>query len=95
VLDESVKASLLRSNYNHPGDIAEALDRVGLPRTLLDPVREKLGSMMGRRHWIVHRADRHDRQGPGHFVARSLQKPTVERWLAVVKKLGEQILVHC
>jgi hypothetical protein len=51
--------------------------------------------MMKRRHWIVHRADRNDSQGSGHYKARSLQKPTVERWLNAVKEFGLDVLATC
>jgi hypothetical protein len=95
VLAESVTASLLRSNYNHPGEVDDALERVGLPKALVDPVRDKLASAMSRRHWIVHRADRNEGKGSGYHAARPLQKRTVETWLGAVEQLGRSILGSC
>lgn len=91
---ESVIASLQRANYNHPGDVERALEQVGIAKAAVDLVRDKLASMMSRRHWIVHRADRGAATGgSGNFAARSLQKSTVETWLTAVEELGKDILL--
>jgi len=104
VLVETVRAYLARSNYNHPGDIDEALVRIGLSKTLVDPsLRARTYAMMTRRHWIVHRADRHEAPAPGgssgrgrgNYAARTIDKPTVERWLDAVETLTATILSRC
>lgn len=89
---ESVEASLLKSNYNKVSDIKTALEKIGLPSTLLDPVRDKLGPLMQRRHWIVHRADRNEVKGSGHHATRSLQQSAVEKWLQAIEKFGADVL---
>ncbi|MBI2375116.1 MAG: hypothetical protein HYV07_14055 [Deltaproteobacteria bacterium] len=92
VIARSVSASLDESNFNHPGDIERALDRVGLPKSLVDPTRDELASMMRRRHWIVHRADRNHASGTGHHVARPLNRATVEKWFGALETFGNGIL---
>jgi hypothetical protein len=95
LLRESVLAHLLESNFNHPGELASALTKIGFPETLLDPHRDQLGPMMARRHWIVHRADRNDQGGSGQHHARSLGQATVQTWLDVVRAFGQDVLVAC
>lgn len=92
LIADSVMVALQGSNFNNPGEIEQALERVGLPKTLLDPYRPKLGPMMQRRHWIVHRADRNTASGSGHHAARSLQRSDVETWLDALEQFGDAVL---
>lgn len=95
VIRASVVEDLERSNYNHPGQIKNALDRVGLSRAIVDPVQDQLGPMMKRRHWIVHRADRQDSAGSGHHAARTLKRQTVMTRVDAIEQLGRDILEAC
>jgi hypothetical protein len=92
LIKRSVSASLEESNFNHPGEVDRVLDRIGLPRATLDPYRGKLGPMMQRRHWIVHRADRNTASGRGHHSARPLQQTTVETWRRALEQFGGDVL---
>lgn len=92
LITRSVTDHLERSNFNDPGEVNAVLERVGLGRNLMDPYRDKLGPMMKRRHWIVHRADRNTATGSGHHGARGLQKATVETWTVAVRQFGTDVL---
>jgi hypothetical protein len=72
LIARSVSASLERSNFNDVAEVASALARSGISSSVLDPYGSHLAAMMSRRHWIVHRADRNQAQGSGHFAAQSL-----------------------
>ena len=91
LISESVEAYLERSNFNDPGEVDYVLDRIGLKKALFDPYRDKLGPMMKRRHWIVHRADRNTAYGRGHHAARTLQQTTVEAWADALRRFGTDV----
>src|SRR5262249_39688787 len=91
ILRESVTAHLADSNFNHPGQIVAALEALGLSATLVDPYKKSLGPMMDRRHWIVHRADRNEIPGQGHYVARSISPTTVRKWRDAVRDFGAKV----
>ncbi len=92
LLERSVALSLERSNFNSVDEVASALVRSSVPSTALDPYGSDLAAMMSRRHWIVHRADRNQAQGSGHFAARSLSPSTVQTWVAAVEAFGKAVL---
>jgi hypothetical protein len=92
LISHSIADHLERSNFNTPGDISSVLESIGLMRSLLDPYRDKLGPMMKRRHWIVHRADRNNATGSGQHAALGLQKATVEAWSIAVRQFGTSVL---
>jgi hypothetical protein len=94
IVAQSVTDHLERSNFNHPGEVDAVLERIGLQKTVLDPFRDKLGPMMQRRHWIVHRADRNTASGPGHHAARPLQQAAVEAWALALREFGEAVLAR-
>lgn len=92
LIARSVLASLEQSNFNNPAEVDRVLEKVGLARALLDPYRNKLGPMMARRHWIVHRADRNTASGRGHHAARPLQQAAVAGWQRAVEQFGRDVL---
>jgi hypothetical protein len=92
VIARSVSASLEESNFNHPGEVERVIERIGLPRTLLDPYRDKLGPMMQRRHWIVHRADRNTVAASGNSLPRSLEQAAVENWHSALEGFATALL---
>jgi hypothetical protein len=92
LISRSVADHLDRSNFNDPGEVCAVLERIGLLPSLLDPYRGKIGPLMKRRHWIVHRADRNTATGSGQHAALGLQKATVETWLNAVKQFGTSVL---
>lgn len=94
VVARSIAAHLDRSNFNDPGEVEGVLERIGLPKTLLDPYRDKLGPMMKRRHWIVHRADRNIATGRGHQAAVALQQAAVEAWSTALRRFGDDVLAQ-
>jgi len=94
LIARSVLENLERSNFNDPGEVDGVLERIGLSKVLLDPQRDKLGPMMKRRHWIVHRADRNTAAGRGHHAARPLQQAAVETWSEALKQFGADVLAR-
>lgn len=92
VLAESVVAHLKKSNFNHPGEVKEAVARMGVAQALVVPHEDTLGPLMQRRHWIVHRADRNELSGRGLHVARPIDLTTVKTWHAGVKGFGDALL---
>jgi hypothetical protein len=92
LISRSIADHLERSNFNNPGEVSSVLESLGLPRSLLDPYRDKLGPMMKRCHWIVHRADRNKATGSGQHSALGLQMATVEAWSLAVKEFGTSVL---
>jgi hypothetical protein len=90
VIVQSVQAGLERSTFNDPGDVERAFAQLGLSSALLVPHRNELGTLMARRHWIVHRVDRNT--GRGSRATRALDNPTVERWFAAVRQLTTAVL---
>jgi hypothetical protein len=92
LIARSVCANLEDSNFNHPGEIERVLEKIGLPKNLVSSYRDKLGPMMKRRHWIVHRADRNTAIGIGHHPALSLQQAAVEAWHRALEEFGTLVL---
>lgn len=95
IIQESVTEYLSESNFGHPGELKIALEKVGLPKSIVETYQDKLGPMMSRRHWIVHRADRNDAVGSGQHSARSLGTGTIQRWLEAVRAFGFDVLNSC
>jgi hypothetical protein len=98
VISESVIAYLGRSSYNNPDDIAKLLGQIGLPQKargrVTDLYAQGLKSLMSRRHQIAHRLDRNDFLGRGHHVALSIGKTTIERWISIVRRFGDEWLAE-
>ena len=92
VIERSVRAYLERSNFNNVSQVASALGRSGIAAVPLKVHASDLESMMRRRHWIVHRADRNRAQGQGQFAALSLHPSTVKAWVASVEAFGRAVL---
>jgi hypothetical protein len=92
VIQYAVESHLERSNFNHPGDVKQILNWVGIDPSLVDPYVRELGAMMSRRHWIVHRGDRNPAVGRGHHSVRSVSKSTVAKWTKAVERCGSNIL---
>ncbi|MGH7440226.1 MAG: hypothetical protein ACRENE_31425, partial [Polyangiaceae bacterium] len=87
-----VRGYLERSNFNNVDEVAGALVRSGLTTTVLNTHGVDLESLMRRRHWIVHRADRNQAQGQGQFAAQSLHPSTVKAWAVAVEAFGHAVL---
>ena len=92
LIRRSVEAHLERASFNNVGDVKKAVERMGLPPTIVTPYRGDLASLMARRHSIVHRADRLDKQGSGYNGAASLGQWLVSRWISSVEGLCTAIV---
>jgi hypothetical protein len=92
VLQHAVSSYLEKSNFNHPGDVKQMLEWVGLSPSLVDPYAKDIGGLMARRHWIVHRGDRYPTVGRGHHPVRSTAKAAVIDWINAVESFGEHVL---
>jgi len=80
ILNEAVEEYLSQSNFNTLGEIKKALGRIGAEEAVLGPYGAFLEPMMRRRHHIVHRADRNDKQGAEQHAARSIAQDDVTAW---------------
>lgn len=92
VIAQAVDAYLERATYNHPGEVADILDKMELKSEIDAGLRNDLAAMMSRRHLIAHRADRNPRAGVGHQMARSLSAALVKKWIRAVDGFGTLIL---
>ena len=84
LIKESVSAHLADITYNDTTEIISRLNRLGLNTSRLKPFLSSLDDMIRRRHSIVHKADRNEAHGVGHFTARSLAATLVVRWINAV-----------
>ena len=94
VIRRSIEAQLERSNFNNVGEVKSALQRAGLDPALVTPYQARLASMIGRRHNIVHHADRHDSVGPGRHAAGSLARSVVTIWVDAVDALCTDVIAN-
>jgi hypothetical protein len=92
VVRASVDAWLDDSSFNHPGQIEDDLQRVGVAPAVVAPFKAYLGPMIQRRHLIVHRADRNMASGRGHHGAMSIGRDEVSAWVTNVRSFGEAVL---
>jgi hypothetical protein len=91
VVTRSDNDFLEKTNFNHPGDVKVALERIGVDSGSVNPHAWTLAAMMTRRHWIAHRADRTPRTGPGRHAA-SLANAIVTYWIRAVERFGNGLL---
>jgi len=92
VITRSVSEFLEKSSFNHPGDIKDALEKVGLESRMVNNYAADLAAMMSRRHLIAHRVDRNPSKGPGHLAVTSLSSGEVSYWIATVTRFGNELL---
>lgn len=94
VFRNAVSAHLEHSNYNNINEVIGALDRAGIMASWGQADRSRIGSMMRRRHWIAHRADRNPVAGRGHHTTQSLGYNVVNTWTLTVEAFGNDVLTH-
>lgn len=94
VITQSIHEHLTRSNYNRPEHVVRALISVGVQAGDLTCDMEQLGTMMSRRHWIVHRADLNPQTGAGQHKTQSINPATVRGWAQNVRTLGEEVIAQ-
>lgn len=92
VIDSSVLEHLRQETYNNVSDIKDLMRGIGQDQTKVDAYAASLGSMMDRRHNIVHRADKNPNTGVGHYTAASLSLGQVDQWIVSVERFVEQTL---
>lgn len=93
LIQEAVDSHLERATYNNVEEIIDIMRRLELDSTRWDDrERANIGALMARRHQIVHRVDWNPSRGRGHHQAVSLQRSTVETWLASAKRFGALII---
>jgi len=90
----AVDTHLEHSNYNNIEEIVGVLDRVGITAGWAKTGKSLIGSMMKRRHWIAHRADRNPVAGPGHHRTLSLGYNLVRLWTASVETFGNDVITR-
>jgi hypothetical protein len=94
VITKSISEHLEKVSYNHPGDIKDTLEKIGLdPKTDKD-IAAELAAMMSRRHWIAHCVDANPAKGSGHHPVKSLSNLAVSRWIVAVEQSGKGVLAN-
>ena len=94
LIKESTDASLERSNYNNPGEVATLLQAVGLNTAPLSVFMPTLETAMKRRHQIVHRADANPNPGQGHHKFASISPMTLNSWVANTEQFVAAVLAQ-
>ena len=89
---ESVTQHLERSNYNTTEDVVLVLKLAGVIPEDVNKHFRQLAELMGRRHHIVHQADKNEKPGHGQFQARSIGTATVNRWVEAVEAFANDVL---
>ena len=84
----AVSKHLETSSFNNATEFVSKLESVKLTHELNPNELSDLESLMKRRHWIAHRADRNSRRGSGQHEAQSLGKKQVNEWIQLVEKIG-------
>ena len=92
VIAESVNGYLERSNYNNTDEVASLLTSIGVSVAEVNTHFTQLSEVMGRRHLIVHRADRSEAGGRGNHSVSSIGPRTVSDWITGVEGFGTAVL---
>ena len=90
LIRESVRQHMSKISFNDMKDIASWLRKIGIEIDSLKN-KESIGTMIKRRHKIVHEADANSNSGPGNHYAASINKQTVLAWKAAVVALVELV----
>jgi hypothetical protein len=94
VIKDSVLEHLEQSTYNNIHDVKTLLQAIGHDPLIVDEYAAKLGEMMARRHHIVHRADKNESVGPGHYSAQSISHEQVAGWIDTTERFVAKVLSH-
>jgi hypothetical protein len=94
VVRDAVHGHLEHSSFNNIADVVLALERAEIGADVLASSARDIFVLMQRRHWIVHRADRNERSGPGHHAARSISLANVRNWRSHVESVCRAILAR-
>lgn len=88
LIGKSLEKHLERSSYNNVEDIIHLLECIGVDHSKVKHLFPLLSELMGRRHLIVHRADRDERPGRGHHRAKSIGMRALGAWIDAVVKFA-------
>lgn len=91
IVDEAIRAHLNRRTFSGVPQVVDALDTLGVDRTRYKGHVKALGTVIARRHQIVHHADRKESAGD-HGKPRSLDETDVKAWVEAVSAIGEAVL---
>jgi hypothetical protein len=80
VIRKSVEAHFSTQTFNNRQDLVRAMDMIGVKKELAKDVLPTLGTMLERRHQIVHRMDRPKLKEDQWIRATSLNPRHVEKW---------------
>ena len=94
LISESVAAYLDRVGFSDTGEVSRLLEAIRVP---LDPIRRfyaPLGSLMARRHQIVHKGDLLDAPSDGPREAMTIDGTVVMEWHAAVKAFMSAVIAQ-
>lgn len=91
--------TLERETYSDVAKVKMAIERLQIPIGTDPNSAYGLSSrdwglialMTARRHLIAHRADRNDKSGRGHHLAKPLKEVDFRGWVDTVRKLGNSV----
>jgi hypothetical protein len=94
VIKDSVLEHLEQSTYNNIHDVKTLLQAIGQDPLIVDEYATALGEMMARRHHIVHRADKNESVGTGHYKAKSISHEKIAEWIDTTERFVAKVLTH-
>jgi hypothetical protein len=92
LITESISIHLEEISYSNTDQVVAQLQRI---RLNIEPLQRHLGdlpSLINRRHQIVHRADKNEQPGQGHFSARSISTDNIVSWTATVREFSAEVI---
>jgi hypothetical protein len=90
LIKDVIDEYLGRKTYNNPGEIKTALKALAIE--IPDNVISDTESVMQRRHKIVHRADRSEKEGGEVGSITKIQSSQVSRWIGEVERFVDAVL---
>jgi len=93
LIQESVVEYLLKTNYNNTIEITSLLQSFGINMLEIKTTFKDIGELMERRHQIVHRADKIDKNK--NFHTNPISAKQVKKWIDAVDKFSVKVLAQC
>jgi len=90
LIRDVINEYLRRKTYNNPGEIKAALKAMAIeiPENLISNTEPA----MQRRHKIVHRADRSERESGEIGSITKIQSTQVSRWISEIERFVDAVL---
>ena len=77
--------------FNNYTQIASLLNSVGIKLEKEHNANKTIDTYIDRRHKIVHEADKNESKGSGQFKTSAINTQQLNKWIAAVEGLVEEI----